>query len=127
MAPNGRGADGRASGFFDILGEYYAKIRGAGWLEIFHDGAGRAHPTSKTTGPARKKGFQKPSKECPAFAAEFAAVTLRVLRGHHGTVNRHAVQINPELDDMFSKAEALIEAEPTLFAAALADTREKIA
>ncbi len=84
-------------------------------------------PDLENDGSGQEKGFQKPSKECPAFAAEFAAVTLRVLRGHHGTVNRHAVQINPELDDMFSKAEALIEAEPTLFAAALADTREKIA
>ena len=55
-------------------------------------------------------------------------VTLRVLRGHHGTGrNRHAAQINPELRRYDFEVEVLIEAEPKLFAAALADTREKIA
>ena len=61
-------------------------------------------PDLENDGSGQEKGFQKLSKECPAFAAGFAAVTLRVLRGHHGTVNRHAVQINPKLDDMFSKS-----------------------
>ncbi len=126
MAPNGRGADGRDSRYFDILGEYYAKIPRAGWLEIFRDGAGRAHPTSKRRGRLGNripKAVEGVPRLCSRVRGRHLAGAAR--SSWHGQPARRANQPRARRYDF--EVEALIEAEPKLFAAALADTREKIA
>jgi hypothetical protein len=98
----------------------YIRNRTAGFLDVFRVGAGSADELDlQNYGSGDGAAFQKRSKECPAFAAEFAAVTLRCLRGHYGTINRYIVAINPGLDDLFQKVEALIETDKAGFMEAL--------
>ena len=59
--------------------------------------------------------FQKLSKECPAFAAEYAAVMIRVLGGslgHYGPLRTKAAEVRPECDALFAKVQALVEQNP---------------
>ncbi|HEX2961155.1 MAG TPA: hypothetical protein VHO43_05150 [Ignavibacteriales bacterium] len=49
--------------------------------------------------------FQRLSKACPAFAAEFNAVGLRNVRKHWEPINRKAVEIRPECDDMLMQVQ----------------------
>ncbi|CAN5218917.1 hypothetical protein BH09MYX1_BH09MYX1_09640 [soil metagenome] len=59
--------------------------------------------------------FQKLSKECPAFAAEYAAVMLRVLGGslgHYGPLRTKSAEVRPECDELFAKVQALVEGNP---------------
>ncbi len=60
--------------------------------------------------------FQKLSKECPGFAAEYAAVMIRVnggSLGHYGPLRTKAAEVRPECDDLFAKVQALVEANPS--------------
>ena len=57
--------------------------------------------------------FQKLSKECPAFAAEYAAVMIRVLGGslgHYGPLRTKSAEVRPECDELFAKVQGLVEA-----------------
>jgi len=102
----------------------YGKVSAeAGWLEVFREGAGTADARNlENFGSGAGAAFQKLSKECPAFAAEFAAIVLRALRGHYGTINRYLVELNPHLDAMFQQVEHIIASDPAAFTAALSDT-----
>jgi hypothetical protein len=59
--------------------------------------------------------FQQMEKECPAFAAEYAAVMLRVLggnKGHYGPLRTKAAEIRPECDAMFHQVQDEVVAHP---------------
>jgi len=59
--------------------------------------------------------FQDLEKRCPIFAAEYAAVMLRVSGGslgHYGPLRRHDAEVRPECDAMFADVQALIDADP---------------
>lgn len=61
--------------------------------------------------------FQKMEKECPAFAAEYAAVMLRVLggsKGHYGPLRTKAAEIRPECDAMFHAVQDEVTAHPAV-------------
>jgi hypothetical protein len=60
--------------------------------------------------------FQRLSKASPAFAAEFAAVTLRNLRKHYGPINTRAAKIKPDCDAMLLQVQAAVDAAPGLCA-----------
>lgn len=63
--------------------------------------------------------FQKRSKECPAFAAEYAAVMLRVdggRLGHYGPLRTQAAEVRPECDAMLKKVQDLVTTTPSLCA-----------
>ena len=63
--------------------------------------------------------YQKMNKECPAFAAEYAAVMLRVnggTKGHYGPLRTKAAEIRPECDQMLQKVQAIVEQNPALCA-----------
>ena len=56
--------------------------------------------------------FQQLEKECPAFAAEYAAVMLRVSggsTGHYGPLRRHEAEVRPECDALFRQVQSLVE------------------
>ncbi|MEO5668515.1 MAG: hypothetical protein ABIR96_10685 [Bdellovibrionota bacterium] len=53
--------------------------------------------------------FQKLAKSCPAFAAEFAMTTLRVIRKHYGPINRKEAEINPSCNKMLDDVQTLVE------------------
>jgi hypothetical protein len=102
---------------------HYCAAPDSGFLDVFRVGAGHADAADlENYGSGDGAAFQKLSKECPAFAAEFAAVVLRCLRGHYGTINRYVAQLNPALEDLFQRVERLIDADLATFTAALSET-----
>jgi hypothetical protein len=59
--------------------------------------------------------FQRLEKECPGFAAEYAAVMLRVQggsSGHYGPLRTKAAEIRPECDAMLQGVQAIVAAHP---------------
>jgi hypothetical protein len=59
--------------------------------------------------------FQQLEKECPGFAAEYAAVMLRVQGGslgHYGPLRTKAAEILPECDAMLQGVQAIVAAHP---------------
>lgn len=59
--------------------------------------------------------FQDLEKRCPIFAAEYAAVMLRVSggsKGHYGPLRTRAAEVRPECDAMFAAVQALIQEYP---------------
>jgi hypothetical protein len=61
--------------------------------------------------------FQKLSKSCPAFAAEYTAIMLRVSGGklgHYGPLRTKAAEIKPECDSMFKQVEEIVRDFPSV-------------
>lgn len=58
--------------------------------------------------------FQRLAKTCPAFAAEYAAVTLRTLRKHYGPLNRKEAQFKNECLDMMGLVEGYVSSNPSV-------------
>ena len=73
-----------------------------GFASVFSEGVTCGHGDWANYGDGQGEEFQKLSKACPAFAAEFAALGLRVLRKHWGPINARrggvddASQLPPE-------------------------------
>jgi hypothetical protein len=63
--------------------------------------------------------FQKLEKECPGFAAFYAAVILRVSGGsvgHYGPLRTKAAEVRPECDAMLKQVQTLVTNNPGLCA-----------
>ena len=74
--------------------------------------------TSDVTGAEGKDpgaDWQRMTKECPAFAVEYAAVVLRKnggTNGEFGPVRRHEVELLPECDTMLKNIQGFVESHP---------------
>ncbi|MDB6118512.1 MAG: hypothetical protein JWO08_2293, partial [Verrucomicrobiaceae bacterium] len=80
-----------------------------GFLDVFKEGVTATAANLKNWGAAGPGlDFQKLSKACPAFAAEFCAVGLRNIRAHWGPINNHAAEIRPEANLMFARVEEIV-------------------
>ena len=90
----------------------------SGFLDVFKDGvrpsAASLRANLRNFGSGKGKEFQRLCKECPAFAAEFAAVALRHIRKHWGPIIRQQAQVRPECDALLRKVQAAIDASPAL-------------
>lgn len=67
------------------------------------------------TGPGLD--FQRREKECPVFAAEYAAVMMRVSGGsggHYGPLRTRAAELRPECDAMLQQVQQLVMANPSV-------------
>lgn len=67
------------------------------------------------TGPGLD--FQRREKDCPVFAAEYAAVMMRVSGGsggHYGPLRTRAAEIRPECDTMLQQVQQLVMANPSV-------------
>jgi len=53
--------------------------------------------------------FQRLSKECPAFAAEFSALGLRWKRRNWGPINTRKAEIRGEWDQLFRKVQQMVD------------------
>jgi hypothetical protein len=84
----------------------------SGFVEVFKEGVRCSLRDLENFGDGPGMEFQRLSKACPAFAAEFAAVGLRCLRKHWGPINRREAEVRPECDDMLSKVQATVDALP---------------
>lgn len=75
-------------------------------LAVFQEGLG-AHSTT-SVGSGDGFVFQELEKKCPAFATEYAAAGLRVLRGHWGPINTKTAEFRPECRAMFESIDESI-------------------
>jgi len=63
--------------------------------------------------------FQQLAKSCPAFATEFAMITLRTIRKHYGPINRKEAEINASCNKMLDDVQTYVEARSANVCAAL--------
>lgn len=80
-----------------------------GFLEIFQEGVTCSPQNWHNHGTGLGRTFQQLSKECPAFAAEFAAVGLRNRRRHWGPVNRREAEVRPECNTMLLRVQQAVD------------------
>jgi hypothetical protein len=81
------------------------------YLDIFKEGVRVKDADLEDFGTGDGKDFQRLSKECPFFAAVFAAVGLRNIRKHWGPINRRDAEIKPDADRMFKDVQTLVDQE----------------
>jgi hypothetical protein len=81
----------------------------ADFLDVFKEGVTVRPHDLENFGSGDGEEFQRLSKECPAFAVEFAAIGLRNIRTHWGPINSHAAELRPEADRMFLRIQQVID------------------
>jgi hypothetical protein len=91
----------------------------SGFVEIFREGVRCTAANLENFGSGQGRDFQRLSKECPAFAAEFAAVGLRNVRKHWGPITDREAELRREADTMLREVQDAIDASPGLCAALL--------
>ena len=89
----------------------------SGFVDIFKEGVKCSSADLENFGSGDGEEFQRLSKACPAFAAEFAALALRHLRTHWGPINRRGAEVRPESDAMLRQVQAAVDANPELCSA----------
>lgn len=90
--------------------EYHRKCH----LETFKEGITCRDSDWRYWGTGAGLDFQKQVKECPAFAVEYAAMTLRQLRKHYGPINRKEVEFKKECATMLESVKKIVEQNPTV-------------
>lgn len=91
----------------DMMNEYHQKC----YLEVFKEGVTCRDSTNYGSGAGLI--FQQMAKTCPTFAVEYAAITLRTLRRHYGPINRREVDFRPEVLEVLSQVEKIIDLNPS--------------
>jgi hypothetical protein len=81
-----------------------------GFLSIFQEGVSCTHGDYANYGDGDGAAFQQLCKSCPAFAAEAAAVGLRVLRSHWGPINSRAAELRAEADALLQQTQSIVDA-----------------
>lgn len=86
----------------------------SGFVDTFKQGVTCSAKNWQNWGTGPGAAYQQLCKTCPAFAAEFAGVGVRVLRQHWGTINNKAVEIRRDADAMLLAVQNAVDATPTL-------------
>ncbi|TKC90312.1 hypothetical protein FAZ69_09235 [Trinickia terrae] len=76
--------------------------------------------TSDVVGSGAGADWQRLTKSCPAFAAEYAAVVLRTsggLKGEFNPVRKMQADVRPECDEMFKDVQTYVQRNPQVCAA----------
>jgi N-acetylmuramoyl-L-alanine amidase/Bacterial SH3 domain len=81
-----------------------------GFEDVFREGVRCKPGDLEDFGSGDGREFQRLSKTCPAFAAEFAAVGLRNVRKHWGPINRKAAELRPECDALLRAVQQAVDA-----------------
>lgn len=81
----------------------------SGFVEIFREGVICKPKDLENFGSGKGEKFQRLSKECPAFAVEFAAIILRNMRKHFGPTNRKEAQVLKECDVMLKAVQQVVD------------------
>jgi hypothetical protein len=83
-----------------------------GFVSVFQEGVACSHGDWANYGGEDEQGeqFQKLSKACPDFAAEFAALGLRVLRKHWGPINAREAELTPQADSLLKQVQSIVDA-----------------
>lgn len=80
-------------------------------LEVFSENVTCNEANWENFGVGEGVTFQALEKECPIFAAEYAAVMLRVSggsKGHYGPLRRHEAEVRTECEEMLYDIQQLI-------------------
>jgi len=80
------------------------------FLPIFREGVIPTPSDLINWGTGEGVSFQQLTKSCPLFAAEFAALALRMERTHWGPINRRDAELRPECDALFLAVENAVAA-----------------
>ncbi|MBK7397761.1 MAG: SH3 domain-containing protein [Myxococcales bacterium] len=103
-----------------LFTKYRASSAGC-FLDTFREGVSCSAADWKNWGTGTDGlDFQRIEKACPAFAAEYAAVMLRVQggsKGHYGPLRTKAAEIRPECDAMLKQVQAAVASDPTVCSA----------
>ena len=80
-------------------------------LGVFKEGVSSCG-SSSIAGSGEGATYQALNKSCPAFAAEYAMVMLRVLRAHYGPITRKEAEVTTACNQMLQNVESVIEDNP---------------
>jgi hypothetical protein len=97
-----------------LFAQYRASTRGC-FLSTYAEGVTCNAANWQNWGTGDGAVFQQLEKECPGFAAEYAAVMLRVQGGslgHYGPLRTRAAEIRPECDTLLQAVQAIVVAHP---------------
>jgi hypothetical protein len=122
MSANNASADTAEAGLFQVshnsidghplLPGLFAAYGGKTDLrDLFHEGVTCTAANLKNWGTGTGRDFQELSKQCPAFAVQYAALLLRVLRRHWGPINTRKAEALPAAVALFRAVQALVDAE----------------
>jgi hypothetical protein len=89
----------------------------SGFLDVFQQGVSCSPSDLENFGSGPGADFQRLSKTCPAFAAEFAALGLRTIRTHWGPIIRKEAQVRPECDAMLMQVQNAVNSSANFCAA----------
>ncbi len=97
-----------------LFAQYRASTRGC-FLSAYAEGVTCSAANWQNWGTGDGVVFQQLEKECPGFAAEYAAVMLRVQGGslgHYGPLRTKSAEIRPECDTLLQGVQAIVAAHP---------------
>jgi hypothetical protein len=87
------------------------------YLEVFSPGV--SCKSQSIIGSGSGADFQRLAKSCPAFAAEYAAITLRTLRKHYGPLNRKEAEVRTQCNDMLNSVQDYVESNSSKICSSL--------
>jgi hypothetical protein len=76
---------------------------------IFQEGVHCTASDLQNFGTGDGAEFQRLTKDCPAFAVEFAAVALRNIRTHWGPINQRTAEVRSECDGMLMEVQNAVD------------------
>lgn len=100
-----------------LLFDKYMADKSGCLLDVFSEGVTCSASNWDSYGSGDGFDFQELEKNCPAFAAEYAAVMLRVSGGslgHYGPLRTRAAEVRPECDELFQQVQAIIANTPSV-------------
>jgi len=95
-------AHGASDPEFDQVMDEFMREHSYCYLEDFAHGVDCSESDWDCYGSGRGFQFQQLCKNCPMFACESAALTLRMLCNHYGPIVRHEVELKGEAIDLFT-------------------------
>jgi hypothetical protein len=97
-----------------LLLPLFAAYRGnpSGFVEVFREDVTCSAANLRNWGTGDGVEFQRLSKACPAFAAEFAALGLRHMRRHWGPINTKKTEVIRDCDTLFRDVQGLVDSSP---------------
>jgi hypothetical protein len=96
----------------DLMSQLFRDYAGrTDFLSIFKEGVTARDRDLENFGSGDGLEFQRLSKNCPAFAVEFAAVGLRNIRKHWGPINNRAAEVKRKADALYRQVGQMAEAQ----------------